>query len=217
MLTFSFPDVASVVNRIVANLTGVAMAMIVAFIPPQVYGTDPRHVDALFRCERDAVSECLELLVGANEETALQIRVIHSRFVSGSYEKQKNALFLLKDASKMLRFPIFKVDPRLGQCLDSLSVLATAISNLLAFAVHLAMDETLMAADGEDRSGFLDDVKSLLRHSQEEPQTVSNSRDIEEQALKTEWDAFITQSQLIEKRLDHYAVELAEIHKSSWC
>jgi len=201
------------VNRIVANLSGVAMAMIVAFIPPQVHGTDPEHIKALFRCERAAVSECADLLVDIKAETATKLEQVHASFTNTSYAKQKEALFLLKDSSKMLRLPIFKVDPRLGQYLESLTVLATAVSNLLVLAIHLAKDEMLLV-DNKERLWFQRELRTTFKL----PQAGDELRDEATQPVpenRAELEDFTTRIQIIDKRLDHYAIALAEIHKSS--
>lgn len=210
-----------VVNRVVANLTGVAMAMIVAFIPPKVYGTDPEYTKAYFRCERDAVSKCMDLLLEINVDTSSGIRRIHTEIVNVGFTKQKEAQFLLKDASKMLRFPLFKVDPRLGQYLESLIVIATAILNLLAFAAHFAENKSLMA-DGDERLWFQGEIQKVLLNRASSssrtslPATAANVKFVPSEQLRLEVEDFVARSQLIEKRLDHYAVLLAETHRSSF-
>lgn len=198
-----------IVNRIVANLTGIAMAVIVAFLPPQVYGSDPKHADALYRCERDAMSECWELLLDMNNETSFRLEQILANFNKDIYAHQKEAVFLLKDASKMSRLPIFKVDARLGPCVESLTVLGTAISSFLSFAIQLAHDDTLMM-ESERRRWFRKTLSIMDASSKGETEkdssiTATSPEDLED---------FIAEGRLIDDRLNHYAVALAEIHRS---
>jgi hypothetical protein len=112
-------------NRLVANLLGIVVAMVLAVIPPGNWGGDPGHSRSINRLHWNATQEFLRLLLScqlnddgepSNEDCQqaseklmqLSVKTLHQ-----STKMQVMAVDFEKDASKLQRLPYFKVDPRL--------------------------------------------------------------------------------------------------------
>jgi len=107
----------------VANLVGIAMAMVLALIPPGNYGGDPGHIRKVNHFHWQSVQSIIEKIVSLDNIT--ENHAAHSAYFQSlsnivlrrSASMQELASDFQKDAerlqSKPFKLPAFKVDPRL--------------------------------------------------------------------------------------------------------
>ena len=98
------------VNRVVATITGVLMAIVVSAIPPVVRGGDDLHIR---NYQQALTAAFIELLKGMlNKDAALQMRSdeYQESFLRDATIERNKAMLLLKDASMLKCLPIFRVD-----------------------------------------------------------------------------------------------------------
>jgi hypothetical protein len=112
-------------NRIVANCVGIGMAMLMAAIPPGVYGGSPREAKFLLEDnKRVFLKSKLEQLYATAEAT----------FIAEFSEANDN----FSDASQLQKLCILKLDPKLRLELDHMDILGSSILSLLRFSIALA-------------------------------------------------------------------------------
>lgn len=98
------------VNRVVATITGVLMAIVVSAIPPVVRGGDDSHIR---NYQQALTTAFIELLKGMlNKDIALQMRSdeYQESYLHDAIREREKAMRLLKDASMLKCLPIFRVD-----------------------------------------------------------------------------------------------------------
>jgi uncharacterized membrane protein YgaE (UPF0421/DUF939 family) len=128
------------VNRIVATLSGVAMAMVVALIPPTVRGSDPKHARDYLTEIRKAFKLLLETFVDEKEGSEFADEKEGSKFnqkgfqdsvLASASESWRIAFYLLNDASMFQRLPIYKVSPKLKPLLEQMAVVEALVGRLV--------------------------------------------------------------------------------------
>lgn len=164
-----------VANRILANTTGIAMAIVLAIIPPGLWGGDPKYAMALLCEEQEILRECLEILLSPTEESddrdagfeklATRIDKLHSdkRAVAAKLSNEANDFY--KDSSRFRRLPFCRVDPKLKSELDALTSVGSLIFIMLDFAAKICRTEDLRSSllDQPEQSSCLRDVLKELK------------------------------------------------------
>lgn len=118
-------------NRIVATVTGVLMAVIISFLPPHVNGRDPKHTRDYVNSLRDAFMELLHVFADENESSKITSDNFKSTIMSPVKEKRDYAVFVLNDADMLQFLPFFKVNKELRPLIDSAAVEEATIRHLI--------------------------------------------------------------------------------------
>eukprot|EP00536_Pseudo-nitzschia_multiseries_P003499 jgi/Psemu1/323052/estExt_fgenesh1_pg.C_540018 len=189
------------INRMVANLVGIAMAIVLAIVPPGIWGGDPSHCLSMVRYHQSQTARAIELVLSLScpddaaaddkdldkrtaanynpvtdaGSVAADLRVLSEEIRSHSSALQEQAVDFEKDASKLRSLPLFRVDPRLK----------TEIARVTR-DIHIAAFVPLLAAaillDGEKRgqllrseSRYRKDLETLLGEMAEDCTSASTS------------------------------------------
>lgn len=150
-----------VVNRMVSNLVGIALSMLLALIPPTIKGSDPSHCESIVTFHRNSVAEVLNILLSCHldpengnvkgiEGARSKLKILSSKILVQGTHMQEMAVDFEKDASKLRKVPIFLVDPLLKPEISKV----TRDIYICAFIAKHASD---ILADGETRSILLND------------------------------------------------------------
>ena len=133
------------VNRISANLVGIAVAMILALIPPCVYGSSPRLSKFLLEDQKRAFRDCIQFaLDGSDSKKLHHLHVVaQTTFTSQFSEANSN----YTDANQMKKLPLLKPNPLMKLGLDHIAVLGSSILSLIRFATYLIEHQP----NGKDR------------------------------------------------------------------
>ena len=114
-----------VVNRLISNISGILMAMVLSVIPPTVMGGDSRWAQKVL-VEIMATLKLLAQL--ALDENVEEIEALLSSFSAKVDASQSDAWYLLEDAKRLSTFPLYKVSPVLEKELSTLYVTSTMLS-----------------------------------------------------------------------------------------
>jgi len=156
-------------NRVVATVTGVLMAMVVAVVPPQRRGSDVEPIKALLQQIEEAfVSGCRIMLEegrpgGKDAKNALDD--LREDFTDKATQAKCKIDFLLKDASQLGAAPFFRVDKRLSDEVEALAVIAVYAIMFLEYAAHVAMDDEVKL-DEKELATFEVEMKEVLRQAE---------------------------------------------------
>jgi len=143
-------------NRIVANLVGIAMSMALALVPPGIYGNSPREMKFLLEDKKRAFRDCIKLVLDGSDMAGLHHLHATSRatFIAGYNEANEN----YKDADKLEKMCIFKPNPQMKVGLENMAVLGSSILSLIRFAIILIEVEP----EGGDRFGDGSEERCIL-------------------------------------------------------
>jgi hypothetical protein len=130
-----------VVNRIVSNLTGIAMASLLAVIPPTVAGADPRRAGWILTEMKQGLVDGLQLLLTAEESSYESLKALNKHSRTEIDDLRADALFLLKDAKRFTWFPFYRVDPALEREISDLTISGSLTTFLLESANEKLMKE----------------------------------------------------------------------------
>jgi hypothetical protein len=114
------------VNRMVANLAGIVMAIFMAMIPPTVNGADPGFTRNMVMAQRDALAYLIQLVLvpddgqaDVGKEEAAAARKSYAECVERVLYWQDLSTMLYKDASKLFpTLPVFTVDAEIMSTLE---------------------------------------------------------------------------------------------------
>lgn len=132
-----------VASRIVANLVGISVAVIMAVIPPNVHGGDPHHAVFMMDEVRKGCVQFIGLLLRA-EADGQSILDLDQRVSSATSTERTETVYLLADAERFSKFPIYKVDPTLGETVARTTISASFLSAVMSSTV------LKMQTDGSD-------------------------------------------------------------------
>ena len=142
VLLFSGPFVKS----------GVALAALVAWMPPNVRGSTSEHTELYLDALKAAYAETLTglLSMSGGDERLVNKKMIldNSRTALEKVSKKRTmADYLLKDASKLKKFPIFKVNPGLRPLLEDMFATESLLYQILDVSAYLsdASDDSILA------------------------------------------------------------------------
>lgn len=140
-------------SRIVSNLVGIVMAMIMAAIPPGVYGNSPKEAKFLLEDTKRVFRDCIELVLEGSDPAKLHhlYAAAEATFIAGFSEANDN----YNDANKLQRLCILKPNPGMKLELDHMAVLGSSILALIRFGIILVEaepeEETRFREGSEDR------------------------------------------------------------------
>ena len=117
-------------NRIVATITGVAMAVVISFLPPHVNGRDPEHTREYLNELNKAFRLLLETFADEKKSTQFKSDDFKKSLLSAADKKRNFAVFVLNDADMLKILPLMRVNEKLRPLLDSLNVTEASISHL---------------------------------------------------------------------------------------
>ena len=128
------------------NITGIAMALFMAAIPPCVYGGSPRDTLHLLENYKRVFRSCIELMLegsGAdaplsNDELKSKLNHLYSTSKALFIAEHSEADANYKDADQLQRLCILKLDPKLRAELDYMAVLGSSILGVLRFGFGLS-------------------------------------------------------------------------------
>jgi hypothetical protein len=145
-----------VVNRLVSNLIGIAMAVLLSVIPPNVMGGNPKWARKVLDEVKSTLVTMARLLLDGDTCQLQKIEKLHKSYSKRINLLQGDALYLMEDAERMSVFPFYKVDPVLHEQVMTLAVTSSFVSVLL----DRAMDLT----SGDYKNDFLrNELEALLR------------------------------------------------------
>ncbi len=105
-----------ILNRMVANLVGIFMAMVLAVLPPGNYGGDPGHTRKINNFHWHSIQTVVELLISkddvADEVVAKNLDSLSSKVLRKSSSMQEITVDFEKDAARLQKLPFFRVDAR---------------------------------------------------------------------------------------------------------
>lgn len=145
------------VNRIVANLAGIGMALVMAFIPPAVFGSSQREAKFLLEDKKRAFRDCIELTLNGSDPAKLYHLYATAQATFTAEFKEANDNY--KDANQMKKLGILKPDPELKKGIDNLAVLGSSILGLIKLAAWLveeSADATMRFPDGGENRRILE-------------------------------------------------------------
>ena len=130
------------VNRIVANCSGVVIAIAVALLPPFYKGTDPRFSVAYFMDLKRAALETFEMCLNKDRspEALSRRKETQKLRMSKVEESRKLQEFLLKDASTMRNLPFFQPNKNLKLVMDHMKVTESMIGRFSDYVLSIDAD-----------------------------------------------------------------------------
>ena len=181
-----------VANRVVANCCGIGMSMLIALIPPQNLAGSPRNARVILELQEAKVLNLLRLVRaladGAGEERIEEGKKIHKKLkkeIGGLFEESND---FIKDASRLPKFPVLRIDPGLKKALGSLMVLDAFIDHVLCDLVVEAIEnpEVLQQEfrEGTEQRKKLEDLERELV----EEESGGRGEEKGEEAIKVQWD-----------------------------
>ncbi len=109
-----------ILNRMVANLVGILMAMVLAVLPPGNYGGDPGHTRKINNFHWHSLQNVVEVLISndvvSDEVVAKKIQKLESlssKILRKASSMQEITVDFEKDATRLQKLSCFRVDPRL--------------------------------------------------------------------------------------------------------
>jgi len=99
-----------VVNRVVATIVGVVVAVIFAFIPPNNRAGDTKQVKEWWTATRDGFVKLCDDLLDESKHTEMKAGYA-DKLVAPAAQSRRIANWYLKDADYLPKLPIFRVDP----------------------------------------------------------------------------------------------------------
>lgn len=132
------------VDRITTNFVGIAMAIVLALLPPALYGGNPKWAQNVLKEERALLAQCLELILSQTKCQTTSVTDVKEQFEQIRVESVGNISKLLdeandfySDANRFDSLHFLRVDPKLKQSLDSLQVISSWIFVSARYAVQL--------------------------------------------------------------------------------
>jgi len=121
-----------VLNRIVATITGVVVAMLIACVPPKIEGRDPRLLCDYCDFLHATLLSLMKLL--AKERKPIDREDFEAGFSSQADYKRRAASFVLKDSGKMHFVKHFRVPKSFGRIKNLLEVEHSNVSHSIETA-----------------------------------------------------------------------------------
>ena len=165
---------AMVPNRIVATITGVAMAVVISSIPPFSRGGDPKHTGEFLK----AVEESFLLLLKsfADHDSCKDIGTddFKTRLQEDATKKGQDAMYMLKDAGTLRILPIYRVSENLKPLIEEIVVTQSAIGRLYEFLAQMIKTEAPeLEAAQQAVQGFLQIMEKQKEEGEGGPEKVT--------------------------------------------
>ncbi|EJK63821.1 hypothetical protein THAOC_15504 [Thalassiosira oceanica] len=176
------------VNRIVANLAGIFLSLVLAAIPPGIFGSSPRELQFLLEDKKRALRDCLRLILDGSKtehrlpqhDLAARLHRLHATAKATFIAGFSDANAYHKDAQQLKSLPILKVDPRMQVALGNAAVLGASLLSLIRLAILIVESDTELAgfAEGAEERKVLEEIVSGL-DIQDDPHHISGYAIIE--------------------------------------
>lgn len=187
-------------NRIVATITGVMMAMVISFLPPHVNGRNPDHTRDYLDALNDAFKLLLRTFADEKESSKITSDDFKQSLLATAHSKQQFAVFTLNDADMLQALPFMKVNKKLRPLLARMSITEACIEHLLdSFAYAITKNYNV----SETRSA----IKAFLQDVLDAGGTVVES----DSDVNTTPDAMLGWTYDIQHKLEQYRHALDEI------
>jgi len=160
------------VNRIVATITGVLMAIVISYLPPHVNGRDPKHAREYLNALSEAFRLLLETFANESEGSKVTTGEFKKSLLSSADSKKAFAVFALNDADMMQGLPFMKVNEKLRPMLDSLGVTEASIKHLLDGFTYVIKNNYNVIETRTSVKAFIQDnldEKGMLPESEPHP------------------------------------------------
>mmetsp|Transcript_53123 Transcript_53123/g.128992 ORF Transcript_53123/g.128992 Transcript_53123/m.128992 type:complete len:796 (+) Transcript_53123:58-2445(+) len=156
------------VNRIVATISGVLMAVIVQIIPPHIMGTDLCHTEKYYDSIKDTLIAIIEQMTkdDPQHDYKQERELVANARMAGQY-----AMFLLKDADTIQCLPLFKVQKNHRSLLESMNVTCTFMDRLIDFITKNENSTAVFADQLPFFLGLLADLKDETKSTSPIPGT----------------------------------------------
>ena len=181
-----------VANRVVANCIGIAMAVILAMIPPQNLAGNPRNGLVICDLQEEKIMNIFEVVKEFGDDPERDPRELFEEVKrkNGKLEREIHDLFaetndFIKDASRLPILPIFKLDPKLKPTFGSLIVASAVLDNLVWGVVEFLSNpdngkERRLFAPGTELRGGLEEVeRKFLEREYERGEFGDHSRGLQ--------------------------------------
>jgi hypothetical protein len=202
-----------VLNRVVANVAGVVMAMLLCAIPPHVSGSDPKHTGDFLSDLQDSFVQLLKATLDGNDGfERIHEESFKTDFLMTAETKRKRAAFYLKDADRMKMLPFFQVDARLDPLLEDMRLTQFLIGRHYDAALEISQDKMvgeLSEATSARRSleSVVKEYTDSISESTSDTEFVQGDSEVDLIAL------FISSTYVIDKRLRDHKAALKDIVK----
>jgi hypothetical protein len=152
---------ALTLNRVVANLAGIVLALLLSSIPPFIRGGDPKLETECLSSLKDAFVDLLQTLLNEQDRQKIVSEDYKTAFLQDATSKIKTTTFYLKDAGTLKALPFMKVDARLKPLLEDMVVSKSLIGLLLTVAGNIIQaDMTVDIAQGTAAHQVLQQILS---------------------------------------------------------
>jgi len=149
------------VNRMVSNLVGVAMAMVLAVIPPGNYGGDPMHAKKINHFHWQSITSVVEKLLSSEVE-ADKFHALAKDMQTKSTNMRELAADFEKDANRLQILPRFKIDPSLKGELGKITRDIYVASFIPRLAARILENDASRMALQEDDGIVTKKLKEIL-------------------------------------------------------
>lgn len=207
------------INRIVATLTGVAMAMFIQCMPPYVRGGEPQHVQLYVKRLKCAMVRLLKVILHeqADSETVFDDDAPLDDLLSEVLEQRRLVLFLHKDAGRLKNFPILKLDERLESTMGDMAVVEPLLMDLRDLAIQMHQNPSDWKALGNER----DALQAIIADLESPASTIDDSKDVGPARLgeSDKVTVFVSVSQVIGAWLQKHEAVLNQVeaeHQPFW-
>lgn len=150
-------------NRISTNAVGIAVAIVLALMPPALYGGNPKYARVVLEEERSFIIKCLQLLLKLPQSAESQaksassiedeIQKIRTEDKTKTAKLLEEANDFYSDSAKLRSIHFLTVDPKLKKSLDTLQVVGSWIFVTFGYALQTLKNK-------EYGKQFLEDEKS---------------------------------------------------------
>jgi hypothetical protein len=155
-----------VVNRLLSNLLGIAMACFLSVIPPNVMGGDPKWTELVLQETKSATEKFILGLLDDDEAALVQLQKSHSALFD---TLKVDAVFLLEDAKRGSIFPFYRVDERLEEEIDQLVITSAFSRFLMARAIEaMKAEDVLFARDSQSSYDLFNILRSIRKPPEKE-------------------------------------------------
>lgn len=153
---------AIVVNRMVANLVGILMALIMSFLPPQLRGNDPGRLKQMVGHMKATTTDGLKLLLSEKDSASQkeELDQLRSEFQEKGEADYKKAQFYITISNLYTKSPILKMDPKIPQQMTSIMMTGSLVYIFLLFAGRYAEE-----ANSSDDENAVDDDGLVFRNA----------------------------------------------------
>jgi hypothetical protein len=173
---------ALTVNRIVSNLAGIGMAMLVAWIPPRRKGSDPKYAVEYWTALRDSFGHLLQTLLNEEERDSIKSDDFKTNFLNYPSFKRRTVLYFTKNAGCMKALPFLRVDERLLPLVEAMAMNESLLAYLLEIAAEIVRGDVVnnFTKGSEARHKLVQFLRGLGVQEEEDDDDDANARATEE-------------------------------------